>query len=108
MWAVAAAELRQLPEWADVQLLWQHAFKWAELLSPNGRFFLRKRKGVLVAMCRVHEGELWDVCTRGGWEGRKHATAVCEAAVRWARPRRLRAITNCPWKAQWYRRMGCV
>ena len=90
-----------------MQLLWRWAFKWAEFLSPSGQFFLCIREGFVVAMCRVHEGVLWDVCTREGWRGQGHATAVCEAAIEWAAPKRLRAVTDCTWKAAWYRRMGC-
>ena len=107
MWAVAAAELRQRPEWEDVQQVWQEGFKTPRTLPLGGHFFLRRRGGFVVAMCRVHKGELWDVCTREGWREHKHATAVCKAAVEWAAPKRLRAVTDCTWKAAWYGRMGC-
>ena len=73
----------------------------------GGRFFMRRQGEVIVAMCRVDDDELCDVCTRPGWRGRRHATAVCRAALRWA-DGRLRAITECDWKRAWYARLGCL
>ena len=97
-----------MPEWTAVQALWRRAFgvKNDRELPCEGRFFIRKQQG-FVSMCRVHGGELWDVCTHEEWRNQGHATAVCEAAIEWAAPKRLRAVTDCTWKAAWYRRMGC-
>ena len=65
-------------------------------------------EGHIVSMCRVHVDELCDVCMLEKRRGLGHATAVCTAAIKWARPRRLVAATDCSRKRAWYERMGCL
>ena len=112
MWGVAGFKLRRLPDWAAAQALWRRAFgvKNNRELPCQGRFFIRKQRGVVVSMCRVDEGELWDVCTHEDWQSQGHATAVCQSAIQWARERdiTLLAVTDNPRLGRWYTWMGCT
>ena len=112
MWELTADQLRTMPEWTAVQALWRRAFGLSSdrELPCAGRYFVRKRRGVVVSMCRVTNDELWDVCTHEDWRNQGHATAVCQRAVEWASERQvtLLAVTASQRLGRWYQLMGCT